>query len=163
MNPSFDLIIVGAGIAGPTLALSLARLDALVPHRIQKIGLSATVAEEIEALRRVSIPEPERRARQYPHEYSGGMAQRAALAREQGWRRVLLVTTASHLRRSEAAFRKAGVEIIAVACDFDGLDALDESAQLWKVIPEGTLLTWFQTWFHEVAGWWWYRARGWVS
>ncbi len=87
----------------------------------------------------------------------------AALAREHGWRRVLLVTTACHLRRSEGTFRKAGLEIVPIGCDFQGLDALDESARLWRFIPEGTTLGWFQTWFHEVAGWWWYRSRGWVS
>ena len=43
-------------------------------------GRSAAMKKAIEALQRVSIPEPERRARQYPHEFSGGMAQRAMIA-----------------------------------------------------------------------------------
>jgi ABC-type glutathione transport system ATPase component len=43
-------------------------------------GRSAAMKQAIEALRKVSIPEPERRARQYPHEFSGGMAQRAMIA-----------------------------------------------------------------------------------
>ncbi|WP_417278807.1 ABC transporter ATP-binding protein [Celeribacter sp.] len=40
----------------------------------------AAMEHAIEALRRVHIPEPERRAKQYPHEFSGGMAQRAMIA-----------------------------------------------------------------------------------
>ncbi len=50
-------------------------------HRLHHGGSrSAAMRQAIEALRRVHIPEPGRRSRQYPHEFSGGMAQRAMIA-----------------------------------------------------------------------------------
>ncbi len=52
--------------------------EAIALHR----GLSAkqAMAEAVEMLRRVAIPEPERRVHAYPHQLSGGMRQRAMIA-----------------------------------------------------------------------------------
>jgi len=46
----------------------------------QHLDRAATQARVVEALRTVEIPEPERRAKSYPHELSGGMRQRAMIA-----------------------------------------------------------------------------------
>ena len=46
----------------------------------QGISRDAAKKEAVEMLRRVGIPEPERRYNQYPHEFSGGMRQRVVIA-----------------------------------------------------------------------------------
>jgi peptide/nickel transport system ATP-binding protein len=46
----------------------------------QKLSDSAAMARAIELLDVVGIPQPDQRARQYPHEFSGGMRQRAMIA-----------------------------------------------------------------------------------
>jgi oligopeptide/dipeptide ABC transporter ATP-binding protein len=59
---------------------TIGRQLAEVIERHQPIGPRAAAALALEMLRRVRIPEPQRRLRQYPHELSGGMRQRVMIA-----------------------------------------------------------------------------------
>lgn len=87
----------------------------------------------------------------------------AGLARERGWKRVLLVTSASHLRRATGVFRTTtGLEIVPVPSAFltsvsivtpDSTDLVPRSAGFMKL----------EAWLHEVIGWRVYRWRGWIS
>ncbi|MFI5260965.1 MAG: ABC transporter ATP-binding protein [Candidatus Limnocylindrales bacterium] len=52
--------------------------EAVVQHR--KVSQKAAWERAVEMLRLVGIPGPERRAKQYPHEMSGGMRQRVMIA-----------------------------------------------------------------------------------
>ncbi|MGV9414335.1 ABC transporter ATP-binding protein [Nocardia sp. NPDC003693] len=52
--------------------------EALLAHG--KIGKSEAAAKAIDLLRLVGIPDPETRARAFPHEFSGGMRQRVVIA-----------------------------------------------------------------------------------
>ncbi len=78
----------GAGLAyvpqepgpslNPVLTIGSQIVDVIRAHR--DLPRRQAWAEAVSLLGRVGIPDPERRARAYPHEFSGGMAQRALIA-----------------------------------------------------------------------------------
>jgi oligopeptide/dipeptide ABC transporter ATP-binding protein len=61
----------------PHLRVGVQMGEVLVRHR--GLNWRAAEAASLAMLRRVAIPEPERRLRQYPHELSGGMRQRVLI------------------------------------------------------------------------------------
>jgi oligopeptide/dipeptide ABC transporter ATP-binding protein len=62
----------------PVLTIGRQIAETLVLH--QDMSRDQAMQRAVEMLRRVKIPEPERRVKQYPHELSGGMRQRVMIA-----------------------------------------------------------------------------------
>jgi len=62
----------------PVLSIGLQLTETLLHHL--KLTPQAAKARAVELLRMVGIAEPERRLRQYPHHFSGGMRQRVMIA-----------------------------------------------------------------------------------
>ncbi len=62
----------------PTRKIGKQVAESLIIHH--GINKDEALKQAIEMLRLVKIPDPERRANQYPHEFSGGMRQRAMVA-----------------------------------------------------------------------------------
>ena len=82
------------------------------------------------------------------------------LAQSQGWSNVMLVTSALHMRRSLALFRKQGVEVTPVAADFH-VQGVSQDFPFSPFPRQGRLFL-LTLYMHEKIGWWVYRARGWV-
>ena len=62
----------------PVLRIDTQMVETLTAHR--KISGAEAQRAALDALRRVGIPAPEQRLRNYPHQLSGGMRQRVAIA-----------------------------------------------------------------------------------
>jgi uncharacterized SAM-binding protein YcdF (DUF218 family) len=83
------------------------------------------------------------------------------LAEGHGWKRIVLVTSAAHMRRAEAAFRRLGLDVIPFACDFEGITATAGRRGLYYIVsPDG--FAQLGDYLHEIVGFWVYRWRGWV-
>lgn len=77
---------------------------------------------------------------------------------QKGWKTVLLVTSALHMRRAAATFRKAGIAVQPVACDFQAYG----EPRSFSLFPSLHRLTLLSAYLHEqigLLGYWW---RGWI-
>jgi len=79
----------------------------------------------------------------------------AQLVGERGWKRVILVSDPTHMRRAGATFARAGVTVIRSPCRNPDYD-------LVNIRHAGDRLRAFQDWFHETLGYVEYRRRGWL-
>ncbi len=85
----------------------------------------------------------------------------AALSKEKGWQRILLVTSATHMSRAVATFEKAGLKVSAVPCDYQSsFNSITDIS--WLHLPKTNSLQGFASWSHEIIGTWIYRLRGWI-
>lgn len=81
------------------------------------------------------------------------------LTRTHGWNRILLVTSALHMRRAKAVFQRAGLEVIPVACDFQ-VARSTQPDRSWRPFPDEEAFFLFCQWWHEELGWIAYRLFG---
>lgn len=62
----------------PTMTVGAQIVEGILLH--QKISKKEAIEKAIEMLKLVGLPNPEKRFKQYPHEFSGGMRQRVVIA-----------------------------------------------------------------------------------
>jgi uncharacterized SAM-binding protein YcdF (DUF218 family) len=85
----------------------------------------------------------------------------AALAQQRGWKKVLLVTSASHMPRAAATFAKTGLQVIAVPCSYESSFNRSDEVR-WLHLPHAGGFSLYSAWLHEVLGLIVYRWRDWI-
>ena len=85
----------------------------------------------------------------------------AELARQRGWKRVIVVSSGYHLRRAEGVFRQTGLEVDMVGAEFLGLEHRDGGAWI-RAVPDSEGFRHFNYWLHEELGLVYYRLKGWL-
>ena len=75
------------------------------------------------------------------------------------WQTVLLVTSALHMPRSAALFKKQGLDVVPVACDFQ---ACGVSCAAFSPFPRQVRFELLRLYLHEKIGLVIYKLRGWI-
>jgi len=88
--------------------------------------------------------------------------QTKVLAEKNGWGKIILVTSASHMRRAEALFKRIGVEVVSVGSDFEGLSSLEADFRIYSIVPGSDRFDKLGNYLHEQVGWLYYKLRGWI-
>lgn len=91
----------------------------------------------------------------------GNALQTRRLQHGLGLQRVLLVTSALHMRRAEATFRAAGIAVVPVAIDHEVVER--PSVTLLDYLPDAAALEGSSRAFKEYLGLLVYRLRGWAD
>ena len=87
----------------------------------------------------------------------------AKLAQDRGWKRILLVTSANHMRRAAAVFRTTtSLEVIPAPGAFLTSASIVTQDSV-DVVPRAAGFVKLETFLHEHIGWRIYRWRGWIS
>ena len=77
-----------------------------------------------------------------------------------GLRRILLVTSAQHMPRALATFRKLGIDAVAAPTDFESGPPTEPFLLRW--MPDSRALERSSRALKEYVGLWFYRLRGWA-
>ena len=84
------------------------------------------------------------------------------LVKAHKWERIILVTSAFHMRRAEAVFRKTGVSLVAAPCDFRAC-GVQQDERRWSPVPRLSNVQNLGVYLHEKYGRLLYRLKGWVD
>jgi uncharacterized SAM-binding protein YcdF (DUF218 family) len=76
---------------------------------------------------------------------------------ENGWSKIFLVTSASHMPRAHAVFESSEVKVVPIACDFRSIPSLRR-----RFVPADDKLEKLGIFLTEKAGWVCYRLKGWI-
>jgi uncharacterized SAM-binding protein YcdF (DUF218 family) len=85
-----------------------------------------------------------------------------ALAEKNGWKNIILVTSAAHMRRAEAAFKNTGLSVSCAPCDFLGIGVPDGMTR-WTPVPGRQNYSIVDSFLREEVGWWVYGWNGWLK